>query len=668
MFRKYCLVLASLVLVQGAWAHAHIRQATQIPMRDAPYTLAADIYLPAATGTWPVILIQTPYNKDLFIPIFVFEFSDDPLLESPDYAFVVLDWRGFFDSAGAAYSGSPTRGEDGYDAVEWIAQQPWCNGNVGTWGASALGTIQLKTAAEQPPHLKGCVPMVYHYREWYDQAYPGGVYARDRNDFVYGLFGGLSLVKAHPLYDTYWHLAEDFSGDPSLVNVPMLHITGWYDHEPTQTMREMHDVQTMGGPNAQGYQKILVGPWSHSHVGELNQGELEFPGAEHQSSLAAVQFFDHYLRGIDNAYVSQPTVRYYRINDDRWLHSEQWPPADTQSSTLYLTETGALDSTSPVAASASLTYTADPSDPVPTLFGAVLQSTATQGPGDLQSLHARSDVLVFRTPVLTQPMSIEGQVTAHVFVECDAVDTDLALRLTDIYPDGRSILITDGIQRVSLAANPSSRATLAPGTIYDVTVSLYPTAVTIPAGHRLGLLVASSNFDRYDVNMQDGSDLSDDAGAVATAASVTFHLDATHPSRLVLPLVRFALTLQGDSEVDAQSGEDVHLEFTVDGRTTGLNYQWYRDDGQGGRTPIDGATTPQLTLSAVDHLDSGLYVLVVTDGTQVVESSLVVLNVDGPTQVPIPPTATILLWLTLVSLGTRYRRRFAVMPAKETSA
>ncbi|MFA6243667.1 MAG: CocE/NonD family hydrolase, partial [Candidatus Hydrogenedentales bacterium] len=317
--RQILVLAAALIMTQAAWAHAHIRQAEQIPMRDSPYTLAADVYLPAETGSWPVILIQTPYNKDLFVPIFIFEFSEDPLLESPDYAFVVLDWRGFFDSAGAAYAGSPTRGEDGYDAVEWIAQQPWCSGNVGTWGASALGTIQLKTAAEQPPHLRGCVPMVYHYREWYDQAYPGGVYARDRNEFVYGLFGGLSLVRDHPLYDTYWQLAETFSGNPSLINVPMLHVTGWYDHEPTQTIREMQDIRDLGGPNAQATQKLLIGPWSHSNVGELEQGQLEFPAAEHAPSETALQFFDHYLRGIENEYESQPEVRYFRINDERWL-------------------------------------------------------------------------------------------------------------------------------------------------------------------------------------------------------------------------------------------------------------------------------------------------------------------------------------------------------------
>lgn len=655
--RKLSACLAFLAAAQAAWAHSHIRQAIQIPMRDAPHALAADAYLPEAAGTWPVILIQTPYNKDLFAPIFVFEFSDDPLLESPDYAFVVLDWRGFFDSAGAAYAGSPTRGEDGYDAVEWIAQQPWCDGTVGTWGASALGTIQVKTAAEQPPHLKGCVPMVYHYREWYDQAYPGGVYARDRNDFVYGLFGGLSLVKAHPLYDTYWQLAETFSGDPANVNVPMLHVTGWYDHEPIQTLREMQAIQTAGGPDARNAQKLLVGPWSHSHVGELVQGELQFPEAEHESSRAALQFFDYYLRGIGNGYESQPTVRYYRINDDRWLQSGQWPPADTQSSVLYLTGSGELSNAVPVAAEATLQYTAGPADPVPTLFGAVLQGTATQGPGDVQSLHARGDVLVFQTAPLTQPMSIEGQVTARLFVECDAVDTDLALRLTVIHPDGRSILITDGIQRVSLAANPSSRAILSPGTIYDVTVALYPTAATIPAGHRLGLLVAPSNFDRYDVNMQDGSDLSDDAGAVATPATVTFHLDATHPSRVVLPLVRFALTLQGDSGIEVQAGDSFQLQFLVEGRTEGIAYQWYRDDGYGGRIPIGGATSPSFANPAASETDQGIYILTATDGTQVVESEPVAVTVTGPSSVPISSCSVVFLWVALLCLNVRDRVR-----------
>jgi hypothetical protein len=265
---------------------------------------------------------------------------------------------------------------------------------------------------------------------------------------------------------------------------------------------------------------------------------------------------------------------------------------------------------------------------------------------------------MFTTEVLGQPMSIEGQVMARLFIECDTVDTDLAVRLTDVFPDGRSILLVDGIQRVSLAADPSHRDTLAPGTIYDVTVSLYPTAATIPAGHRLGLLVAPSNYDRYDVNMQDGSDISDDAGAVPMSSNVKIHANATHPSSLTLPLVRFALTLQGASEITAGFGEPVLLEVTTEGRSAGLEYQWFVLDGQGGRTAVASATSSTLSFASAEESDSGVYVLTVTDGTQTVESAPITLTVDGPSEVPtISPLAAALLCLTVAGLGWRIRRR-----------
>ena len=110
--------------VSAAGGTAHLRTPTVIPVRDGR-ALAADFYLPAESGSWPAILIQTPYNKDALAPVFESAYLSDPLLESPDYAFVVVDWRGTFGSADARYADSPTMGEDGYDCVEWAAVQPW---------------------------------------------------------------------------------------------------------------------------------------------------------------------------------------------------------------------------------------------------------------------------------------------------------------------------------------------------------------------------------------------------------------------------------------------------------------------------------------------------------------------------------------------------------------
>jgi putative CocE/NonD family hydrolase len=128
----------------------------QIPMSDGQ-SLAADYYLPEDWTSGPVILIQTPYNKNL-VHLFGLPLGVGYAQETSPYAFVILDWRGRFGSIDAAYVGSPTTGEDGFDAVEWVASQTWCDGNIGTWGPSALGRVQYETARQHPPHLKCIAP------------------------------------------------------------------------------------------------------------------------------------------------------------------------------------------------------------------------------------------------------------------------------------------------------------------------------------------------------------------------------------------------------------------------------------------------------------------------------------------------------------------------------
>lgn len=552
--RAFCMIgillVAPVLLPVQTVAHQHIRQAASIPMRDAPNTLAADVYLPEASGSWPVVLIQTPYNKNLLAAVFTLELGSDPLLQSPDYAFVVVDWRGFFESAGAAYLGSPSRGEDGYDTVQWIAAQPWCTGDVGTWGASALGNVQMHTAAEKPSALKGCVPIVYHYGDTYDQYYPGGVYQRSRNDFIAGTFGAGTLVRGNPLYNALWQWVENTTGDPAGIDLPMLHITGWYDHETEVTIREMQSIQTGGGPNALGKQKLIAGPWAHSSIGALAQGELEYPAAEHYSSQAALAFFDHYLRGIANGWESRPDIEYFRMNDDVWLETAVWPPPGTAPRRLFLGAAGTLSDRAPESPE-SLSYTSDPADPVLTVYGATVGSTlGDQGPGDLSVIEARPDVLTFTTPVLTEALAFEGQPSVRLFFECGAVDTDFAVRLTQVYPDGRSMLLVDGIRRASMRNSFEMREFLSAGVVYEAEVTIPPVSVTIPAGHRLRVLVGPSNYDRFDKNMQDGSGLSDEPGAVATPAQVTLRFSQTHPSSLTLPAVPNGPDSDGDGYAD----------------------------------------------------------------------------------------------------------------------
>ena len=515
-------------------------------MRDG-HGLAADIYLPAGPGPWPVVLIQTPYDKGRFAEFILDPDSVDPLLTNQDYALVVLDWRGHFDSSAAAYEGSPTLGEDGHDAVEWTAGQPWSNGSVGLWGGSALGYVQWATAAEQPPHLRACVPIVSHWRLWYELHYRGGVYCRNRNAVVEFWFNGTNVFRQHPLYDGFWQWLETVSAPVDHINVPMLHVTGWYDHKQDLSIREMHRLQVQGGEGARGLQKLLIGPWTHRFVGRRVQGELEYAAAVHAASQAAVELFDYYLRGVDNNYPSRPTVEYFRMNADQWVASAMWPPSELSAQTFYLTTAESLDPEASDSADAPVEFVADPVDPVPTVFGAVLtEEHGIPGPGDLREIEARADVRTFTTLPMIDPLYIEGRPVAYLWIECDAADTDVAVRLTQVYPDGRSMLLVDGIRRASLRNGVSAREFLDPDTPYLIRVDLPSVAVMIPPEHALRISVSPSNHDRFDVNMQDGTSLSDEDGATPTIATVRVLVDAEHPSRIELPVASVTAVCNAD--------------------------------------------------------------------------------------------------------------------------
>ncbi len=551
-----CTWVLFLAAQSAAFGFAHQRYPVAIPMRDGQ-SLAADVYLPQSTGAWPVVLIQTPYNKNGFAVVFLSHEAVDPLLKSPAYAFVVLDWRGFYGSAGAAYAGSPTGGQDGFDAVEWIAAQPWCSGAVGTWGASALGNIQMRTAAEQPPHLRACVPITYHYRDFYELSYPGGVYARNRNEFVYALFGGLALVKAHPTDDVFWRVRE--SGvDLARIDVPMLHITGWYDHETDVTIREMLDIQVGGGPAARGAQKLLIGPWSHGNVGLAPQGQLSYPAAAYESSLEALAFFDFYLRGIANGLPDRPSVRYFVMNAEAWKTHTTWPPPTT-TVRFFLRAEGLLSPAEPSSGFSYREYPVDPTQPVPTLFGAVVtEDAASRGPGDLRPLETRDDVLTFTTAPRAAPLMIEGRIKVTVWLSCEspaAVDTDIMVRLADVYPDGRSMLLVDGARRASLRNGFTTRQFLSPGAIVPLEILLPSVAVSLPQGHALRVLLAPSNYDLFDVNLQDGSALSDEPSAAAVPALCRLWCDRDRASMIELPVPAGSLPpadLDLDGDVDLE--------------------------------------------------------------------------------------------------------------------
>jgi predicted acyl esterase len=522
---------------------------TRIPMRDGA-TLAADVYLPrtAAATSWPVVLIQTPYDRKAMRPWFTGEgrFGEGSLFTDTAYAFVVTDWRGRFESAEAARPGrvQPGGAEDGYDTVEWVAAQTWSNGKVGTWGPSALGAAQFRTASARPPHLVCAVPVVMPLNLTYDVYFPGGVlwdeFARTLGRLGWDLHAQLV---ANPVSGTpFWKRLESTSHlRPESLDLPLLLVGGWFDIYVDPVIETFARLRAEGGPRTREHSRLVVGPWLH-RTDDEEVGILRFPGARGGGIDRARSFFDRWLRGIEDAEeAARPAITYYAMRpspargpwEGAWREAASWPPAGARDRRLYLDPAAdALTGAPPVAASSdALRY--DPADPLPTPGGHVLTPTLPSGPQDLAATEARSDVAVFTTPPLDADLEIAGRPRLELWVASDRTDSDVVAFLAHVDPEGRSTLLGEGVRRLRFRESTARETLLQPGAVVRVEVDLTSLAMTFPRGHRLRVVVSSSNHPKHAKNLNDGGPMyREGEGLVATNQ---IHGGGDRPSALVLP-------------------------------------------------------------------------------------------------------------------------------------
>ena len=301
-------------------------QTIKIPMRDGKM-LAADLYLPSSRSLKPVILIQTPYNKLGFrkgLPLGI-----KTNIESSPYIFVVADWRCFYESI-LACNANIKRGEDGYDTVEWLAKQSWCDGKVATWGPSALANVQFETAKEQPPSLVCSVPLVGSPRTSYQKYYANGVLRTAYVKSITQLFGnGLDLVIQNPYYSALWNTIEQSTNYPEQIDVPMLMIGGWFDHNTEEDIAIFNELRSKS--KSKLHHRLLMGPWVHGGVGAAQpgtaiQGDLSFPQAANFHDIIANQFLAYHLLGAKNGWPLTNYVHYFQMGENTWESSSEFPP------------------------------------------------------------------------------------------------------------------------------------------------------------------------------------------------------------------------------------------------------------------------------------------------------------------------------------------------------
>jgi predicted acyl esterase len=525
-----------LPLASGLMLAAEPRQQSEmVPMRDG-IRLATDVYLPSGTGPWPVILARTPYNKDMGAGI-----GADGAKRG--YAVVVQDCRGRFASEGENLPFHLDH-RDGPDTMRWIVGQSWCNGRIGTWGGSAGAITQLLLTGRDGPQPV-CEHLTVGAPDLYDAMYPGGVF---KAAMIEGWIRGtrfasnaLAVWEGHPANDAYWQ-ERSLSSRYAKAETAAVHIGGWYDIFAQGTLDSFVGYQTRGGPAARGRQKLVMGPWTHG-VLQNRAGDLKFPdnakrppGDIHD----AWKWFDWQLKGQTNGFETAPAVTYYVMGDvtdpkapgNVWRTADRWPPVPTRPTPWFLRGDRTLKATGPGLQAPSLTYSCNPTNPVPTLGGREL--TLPAGGVDQRKIEARPDVLVFTSAPLDEPLEVTGRVRVKLWASSDAPDTDYIVRLCDVYPDGRSINVCDGQRRARFRTSFAKETRLEPGKFHPFEIDLWSTSIIFNRGHSLRVHVTSSSAPGLDPNPNTGAAFR--APGPPQTAHNTIGVDRHHPSQIVLPV------------------------------------------------------------------------------------------------------------------------------------
>lgn len=506
-----------------------------IPMSDME-ELQADVYIPSGCTSCEVILIQTPYNKE------VIEWTGLPLgvgtnIDDQPYAWVIVDWRGFYGSSGASTS-SVDRGQDAFDICDWIVDQPWHGDRIGTWGPSALGNIQYQLIGKHHPNHTCAVPLVANPQFSYVSYFYGGVLEEARLEQLDALGYGLSpIVMANVYYNNSWQYAESTTFYPDDIEIPTLQIGGWYDHNIDEMMKFYKDSRALANPDVQDEQWLLVGPWVHGGtgaalVGSEVQGELFYPNAAGINNEMAWNFFEYYLLDSLNNWNETAPITYYEMGTNVWLTSWDDEVGAVNEGIFYLNSSNRL---SAEIGNGNSILISDPADPSPTIGGATLHADLDQGPYDQTYLDGRDDIQTFETDSLTTEVTVTGRITVTLFVSADQPDCDIVVRLVDQYPDGTNMLVTDGIRRMRFrnGYTEADEQLMTPGEIYEVEVELPFTNYTWKVDHRIKIYIGANSAIRWNVNMQDGGPMY--TSSTPQIANITILHDDNYQSRIILP-------------------------------------------------------------------------------------------------------------------------------------
>ena len=567
------VAVAMLVMTGALHAQGTARFGVAMKARDG-VTLVSDIWLPADTGHWPTVLIRSPYQKTFFGGTLA---RHARIFAGKGYVTVVQDVRGRGDSGGE-FDFFFQEGRDGYDAVEWIAKQPWSNGRVGMMGVSYLGTVQWLAAREKPPHLVAIVPTAAGGQWGEELPYNGGALLQEfsltwLNDVSGNASQGANAAGVdwakvyahrpmltadsvlgrrmrlyrewvqHPTLDGYWKRLLFTEADFKALNIPTLTVTGLWDGDQPGALFYWRGMQAHSP--ARDRQWLILGPWNHVETylgGKGKIGGMETGEASKIDNLAEhLAFFDAFLKQDGSTY-ERPKARVFVTGSNRWRELPAYPVPGAESRRLYFHSGGRANTRS---GDGSLSWTApgdepgdsyayDPRNPIP------ISETELEGAGNgTRSNDDRQDMLVYVSDPLTAPLEVIGKVHVNLIASSDGRDTDFTAVLVDLGPDGTMYRLGPhpvGVRRARFRKSLEREVSLTPGVADTIPINLFDVAHTFLPGHRIRIEISSSAAPHIAPNSNTGLPIATDT-TFRVAQNTVYH-DRIRASHVVLPVVR----------------------------------------------------------------------------------------------------------------------------------
>ncbi len=592
---------------------AIVDQKVMMPMRDG-IRLATDIFRPKGDKKVPVIFSKTPYNFNSWGDGEQRNGTYQSALEAVKrgYAYVVQNERGrYFSEGDWDILGPPTT--DGYDAVDWLSKQSWCNGKVAPIGCSSTAEWQMAVVGLNHPALTTFIPQSFgagvgRVGKFYEQGnwYRGGAGQMLFTAWLYGVQNDVirpmfpkdatqeQLIRASrsfdldperaridwskglahlPLQDiiknangpvgVYEKMIRRKPNDPDWYKGGLYHdnmpierpgfwFVSWYDVSSSPNIALYNHVRaTAKDPNVRNNQYLVIAPVLHCSYKRATEntivGERSVGDARLNYDDLTYGWFDYWLKGEQNGILTKtPKVQYYTMGLNKWQSSEVWPPATAQMTTYFLNSGGKANSlygdgklsTTAPAKDVPDAFAYDPQNPVPSYGGNVCcTGNAVQGGAfDQQKMETRNDILVYTTEPLAEGVEVSGFIETTLYVSSDVKDTDFTIKLIDVYPDGKAYNLDETIQRVRYREGYEKEVFMEKGKVYKLELSAMSTSNFFQKGHRIRIEISSSNFPRFDRNMNTGGNNYDEA--VGVVAHNNVHHSAQYPSQVRLPMVK----------------------------------------------------------------------------------------------------------------------------------